>query len=398
MSEPSANPATDAKAPAESGVEITSQQSEGLGKLFETLGLSLLVSTYQANRLIVMRNDGGVINTHLRHAAKPMGIAVAKDQLAVGTIGEILFYAEVPATRARLEPAGRHDACFVQRYGHITGEIDIHEMAFGGDSRIWFINTRFSALCTIEGSTSFVPVWRPPFVSAYAPEDRCHLNGLGLRDGKPRYVTALGETDKPRGWRDRKADGGVLIDLATGRTLCRGLSMPHSPRWHAGHLWVCESGKGLLSRVDPETGTLTPFFQLPGFTRGLDFFGPFAFVGLSQIRETAIFSGIPISEKAKELNCAVCVINISDGTLAGSLRFTQGVQELFAVQALPGLRFPEVLARTDPLALESYFLPPETLKDVRLSPIERRAYGEGGAEPRAGDAEPPDPETRGYGS
>jgi uncharacterized protein (TIGR03032 family) len=355
--------------------ELESLQSPGLGELFEKLGISLLVSTYQAGKLIVMRNDGGLLNTHYRDAVKPMGIAVGKGQIAVGTTGEIQFYTDVPGNCRKLEPPEKHDACFVPRYGHLTGSIDIHEMAFDVDGRIWFINTRFSALCTIDGSPSFVPVWRPSFISAYEPEDRCHLNGLGMVNGRPQFVTALGESDKPRGWRERKADGGVLIDIPSGKVLCRGLSMPHSPRWYANQLWICESGKGTLSRVNPSTGEVAPFFEFPGFTRGLDFHGPFAFVGLSQIRETATFSGIPIAESAEERNCGVWIVNIMDGSLVGMLRFTAGVQEIFAVQVLPGLRYPEILAKQDPIALETFFLPPELVSQMPAEPARERVQG-----------------------
>lgn len=352
-------------------VEIAGEQSEGLDAVFTRYGISLLISTYQAGKLIIARCHSGKINLHLRDSPRPMGIAVNDRQLAVGVSGEILFYADVDETCSKLQPPGKHDACFIQRYGHLTGEIDVHEMAFGGDGQIWFINTRFSALCTIQGSTSFFPVWRPPFISAYAAEDRCHLNGLCMMNGKPRYVTALGETDKPAGWRKRKADGGVLIDLQTGKVLCRGLSMPHSPRWYANQLWVCESGKGTLSKVDYVTGEVTPFFEFPGFTRGVDFHGPLAFVGLSQIRETATFSGLPITERIKEQNCGVWIIDIRNGSLVGTIRFTEGVQEIFAVQTLVGLRYPEILDKTDPLVLESYFLPQEIAAEAHRSEAAR---------------------------
>lgn len=346
-------------------VEVISTHSENLGALFDVYGITLLVSTYQAGKLIVVRSNGETLSTHFRDASKPMGIAVSAGQIAMGVTNEIQFFANVPANVPKIESPGRHDACFQQRYGHITGDIDIHEMAFGADGQIWFINTRFSCLCTLGGSSSFVPVWRPPFITDYEPEDRCHLNGLGMMNGEPRYVTALGESNKPGGWRETKASGGVLIDLANNRTLVRGLSMPHSPRWYANQLWICESGKGLLSKVDYATGAMTPFFEFPGFTRGLDFHGHYAFVGLSQIRETATFSGLPITEKAAERNCGIWVIDLRDASLVGILRFTQGVHEIFAVQTLPGFRYPEVLSRYDKLALQTFFLPPNIAAETR---------------------------------
>lgn len=346
-------------------VEVVSTHSDNLGPLFAEYGITLLVSTYQAGKLIVVRSDGALLNTHFRDASKPMGIAVAAGQIAMGVTNEIQFFANVPANVPKLKDAGRHDACFIQRYGHITGDIDIHEMSFGADGQIWFINTRFSCLCTLSGSSSFMPMWRPPFITEYEPEDRSHLNGLGMMNGEPRYVTALGDSNKPGGWRERKADGGVLIDLSNNRTLTRGLSMPHSPRWYANQLWICESGKGLLSKVDYVTGALTPFFEFPGFTRGLDFHGHYAFVGLSKIRETATFSGLPITERTAERNCGVWVIDLRDASLVGILRFTQGVHEIFAVQTLPGFRYPEVLSRYDELALKTYFLPSNVNREMR---------------------------------
>jgi uncharacterized protein (TIGR03032 family) len=362
MSDSSVVLTSDLRSEAGTAVSIDNSEpdvelSPGLAELFEKYDFSLLITTYQAGKLVLARRDGNSIDVQYRSAARPMGLAVCEDQLALGVTGEIVFMQNVPSNIVRLTPPDKYDACFVQRYAHLTGAIDVHEISFDADGRIWFINTRFSALCTIDGSSSFQPVWRPPFISAYAAEDRCHLNGLGLRDGRPRYVTALGESDAASGWRESKADGGVLIDVATNKVLYRGLSMPHSPRWYADHLWVCESGKGTLSRVDPKTGDLKAHFKFPGFTRGLDFYGPLAFVGVSRIRETATFSGIPIAEEPR--NCGVWVVNILDGSHVGTLRFTEGVHELFAVQVLSGSRCPEILDKTDPIALQTYFIPPE---------------------------------------
>src|SRR5262249_53119984 len=141
------------------------------------------------------------------------------------------------------------------RSSHVTGNIQIHEMAWDGAGReLWFVNTRFSCLVTCDRDSSFVPRWRPPFVTALEPSDRGHLNGLAMVDGRPGYVTALGETDSLAGWRANKARGGILIDVTSGEVITRGLSMPHSPRWHGGRLWVCESGAGTLGCVDQNTG------------------------------------------------------------------------------------------------------------------------------------------------
>ncbi|HEY7491992.1 MAG TPA: TIGR03032 family protein [Candidatus Tectomicrobia bacterium] len=284
---------------------LRSVHTSNLPALFDQLHLSLLVSTYQAVKVILVRNAGGVLNTHFRAFAKPMGLAADHTRLSIGGSNTVWEYRNVPAVTRTLEPPDAHDACYVPRRLHVTGDIDIHELAYDQHHALWVINTRFCCLCTLDADHSFVPRWRPPFVSALAPEDRCHLNGLGMVDGRPRYVTALGTTDTPGGWRANKANGGILMDLDTNEIVLQGLSMPHSPRWYQGKLWVLESGQGGLAVVDLQRGRWETVAQVPGFTRGLDFWGPLAFIGLSQVRESAVFSGIPLVERLKERTCGV---------------------------------------------------------------------------------------------
>ena len=227
---------------------------------------------------------------------------------------------------------------------------------------LWFVNTRFSCLCTRSNTHSFVPRWRPPFISALAPEDRCHLNGLCLAEGRPAFVTALGTTDTPGGWRADKKSGGVLMEVATGEVITRGLSMPHSPRWYDGRLWVLESGSGGFGCIDPATGKYQALTVLPGFTRGLDFCGPLAFIGLSQVRESAVFSGIAIAERPlEERCCGVWVVNIHTGQTIAFVKFEDAVQEIFAVQVLPGVRHPDVINDQQRLIADSFVVPDEAL-------------------------------------
>ncbi len=328
---------------------------------------SLAVSTYQAGKLVLLRADGNAINTHFRTFNRPMGMAADNERLALGAFMEIAEFRNMPAVAPRLQDPPRHDAVYLARRGHITGAIDIHEMAWDGDGELWFVNTLFSCLCTLDTKSSFVPRWRPSFVSHYAPEDRCHLNGLAMRDGKPRYVTSLGDANTPGGWRENKRNGGKLIDLEGERMLCDDLSMPHSPRWYDGKLWVLESGRGALVRVDPETGKRKDVGRVPGFARGMDFMGPLAFIGLSQLRKSNPFTDIPITDDNSERLSGVWVVNIENGNTVAFLKFTGGVEEIFAVQALRGAQFPEILSEQEYLQ-NSYALPDEALKEVKLSP------------------------------
>ncbi len=357
---PAATIANDPNAPLRSVFTNT------FAEVLKKCGVSLLISTYQAGKLITARMDGDRLNTHFRIYNKPMGLAATRDKLAIGSAYQIFELRNVPAVAQKLDPPGKHDACFMQRNMHVTGDIDIHEMAYI-DEELWFVNTRFSCLCTLDRAHSFVPRWRPPFVTAYDLSDRCHLNGLAVRDNQPRYMTMLGETDTAGGWRANKASGGLLMDITTNDVLRRGLSMPHSPRWYRDRLWVLESGQGSLSWLDLATGKLETVTQLPGFTRGIDFYGNIAFIGLSQVRETAVFSGIPITERLTERICGVWAVNIDTGETLGFLRFEDAVQEIFSVIVLPGIRFPEVLDWNEDLLKASYVLPDEALKEVQIT-------------------------------
>lgn len=335
---------------------LRSVHTQSFATFLDQLRSSLLVSTYQTGKVICARYDKGGVNTHFRDFQRPMGLAVAPGRIAIGSRAEVLDYRNVPAVAEKIEPRGRHDACFLPRNTHFTGDIRIHEIAFAG-GELWLVATNFSCLATLDAEHSFVPRWSPPFITELAAQDRCHLNGLCVVDDRVRYVTALGESDEPGGWRESKADGGVLIDVPSGETVVRGLSMPHSPRWHDGRLWVLESGKGTLSVADPEAGSVETVTELPGFTRGLLFAGGVAFVGLSQVRETATFGGLPLMERLDERLCGVWAVDPGSGNVLGFLRFEELVQEVFDVALLPGLRFPEIGEPDGDAASTTYVLP-----------------------------------------
>jgi uncharacterized protein (TIGR03032 family) len=322
---------------------------------------------------VLLRTHNDLLNTHFRGFRKPMGLALREGRLAMGTELELLEFANMPAVARQLEPAGQHDAAFLPRGSFVTGDVQVHEIAWTIDG-LCFVNTRFSCLCAPSLDYSFVPTWRPPFISALAPQDRCHLNGLAVRDGKPAYATALAESDTPAGWRDHKREGGLLMDIASSEIIVRGLSMPHSPRWHGGRLWVLNSGEGGLGVVDLASGRYQEVARLPGFTRGLSFAGRYAFIGLSQIRESAVFSGIRIAELPLDQRaCGVWVVDVSTGQSVAFVQFQDLVQEIFAVEAAPGLRYPDVLSDDRERISGSFVLPDEALQAV---PAEMKASGQ----------------------
>jgi uncharacterized protein (TIGR03032 family) len=365
---------TGANAGSQSGADsFSSSYTTNLPALLHELGISLAVSTYQAGKLIFIRAQKNELNTHFRNFFSPMGVVYqpGTGRLAIGAKHEVWEFRNQGDVAPKLEPKGECDAAFLPRKTHHSGDIRIHEIGYI-ENELWAVNTRFSCLCTFDADNSFVPRWRPKFVTALSPEDRCHLNGMAIADGRVKYVTSLGATDTAGGWRENKRNGGLLLDVESGETLVRGMSMPHSPRVYANQVWVLESGHGTISTVDVKTGTTQVVARLPGFTRGFDFFGPFAFIGLSQVRESAIFNGIPLVEELSETEriCGVYVVDIRNGSIVAFLRFEGIVQEIFAVTVLPGITFPDLINEPGETLDSSFVLPDEALRDV---PKELRA-------------------------
>ena len=341
---------------------LHSQHTTTFPELLKQAGASLVVSTYQAGKLILLRADDQSLNTHFVSLPKPMGVAYKNGRLSVGSGAQVIDYFNMPNVGAKVEPINTHDGAFLPRRTHVTGDIDIHEMGFDDDNELWIVNTKMSCLCTLDINHSIVPRWRPPFISGYDLTDRCHLNGLAMRGGKPKYVSALGTSDNPAGWREKKAFGGMIMDIDDNRMIADGLSMPHSPRWYRDKLWVLESGAGQLIIIDEKTGEKTVVAQVPGFCRGIDFIERYALIGLSEVRETAVFAGLPLTEREQDRKCGVWIVDIETGETVGYLVFSGGVQEIFSVQLVPS-RYPALLDLNDPLLHTSYSIPDNALKD-----------------------------------
>src|SRR5262245_16293143 len=268
----SSDQANDASSADSGPSPLRSVHTTNFPGILDQLQSSLVVTTYQAGKLVLLRSDAGLINTHFRAFNKPMGLAVGQNRLAIGTAVDVWEFRNTAAVAGKPDPPAKRDACCLPRACHSTGDVQIHEMAYVNE-QVLFVNTRFSCLATHDPNHSFAPVWRPKFITQLTPDDRCHLNGLGLLNGKPKWATALGETDSAGGWRENKKSGGILIDIESNEIIARNLSMPHSPRWHAGRLWLLESGTGSLGTVDVNSGRYETIVRLDGFTRGLEMVG-----------------------------------------------------------------------------------------------------------------------------
>ena len=343
--------------------DFSSVFTGSFASILQAANCSLAVTTYQSGRLVLVRRDGDKVNTHLRYFPSPMGVAVQGAKLALGTKTTVWEFWNQQAAASTIDPEGRIDACYMPRRGHTTGDIRIHDLGYDADGELWAVATRFSCLVKFDRENSFAPQWRPQFISGLSADDRCHLNGLAMVNGHPKYVTVLGMTDTPNGWREDKAAGGAILDIEGGAPITVGLSMPHSPRWHNDKLWVLESGRGALCTVDIETGERETIAILPGFTRGLSFVGNIAFIGLSKVRET-VFDGLPITQADTPRECGVWAVDINTGEVVGFMRFEGSVTELFEVAVLPGTQWPELVEPGAEATNDAFVLSDEALKDV----------------------------------
>lgn len=337
-----------AQQPSEPTVDYST--SAGLSALLRRLNVALAFTSYQSSLLyMVGRNREGGINIHQAAMSKPMGLNREPDGGLVLSAGyQIMRFKNVLVPEQQINHT--FDACYVPRTVHVTGHLDAHDVGIDGEGQPIFVNTRYNCLARVSERHSFEMVWMPPFISDLVDEDRCHLNGLAMERGQSRYVTAVSRSNTIDGWRDRRGNGGIVIDVQTNEIVCTGLSMPHSPRLHNGELWLFNSGTGELGVVNPEMenedgtrGVFEPRVFCPGFLRGLSFYGEYAFVGLSKPRYKR-FEGLALDQKLQDADsepwCGVQVIDLTRNSCVEWLRIDGDVAELYDLELLPGVICP----------------------------------------------------------
>jgi uncharacterized protein (TIGR03032 family) len=330
--------------PPEPKVRVTS--SRNFVSWLAGQNASLAFTTYQAGKLFLIgAQANGRLSIFERSFDRCMGLAGDGQTLWMGA------HQELWRLENMLDEGGDHEG-FDRLYGpqtaYITGDLDIHDIGIDAERRPIFVATVFSCLARPSEGRSFAPVWKPPFISRLAAEDRCHLNGLAMREGSPAFVTAVAISDVGDGWRERRADGGVLLDVASGEPVATGLSMPHSPRWRDGRVWLLNSGAGEFGFVAPETGRFEAVALCPGYARGLAFLNGYAVVGLSRPRDGSVtFQGLPLDDRLKaagaEPRCGLLVIDLKSGDVVEWLRMEGVVQELYDVAVLAGVRRPALI-------------------------------------------------------
>jgi uncharacterized protein (TIGR03032 family) len=329
--------------------------------------ISIALTTYQTNRLFLigLKSDGS-LSTFERFFERAMGLYATAERLLLATHYQIWQFDNL------LPPGQLHqkiyDRLYVPTVGYTTGDLNTHELAVDRSNNLIFVNTKYSCLAKLKEKFSFEPIWQPSFISQLAPEDRCHLNGLAMVDGQPKYVTACSRSDVAAGWRMRRENGGVAIDVPSKEIVAAGLSMPHSPRWYRGQLWLNNSGTGEFGYLDLDAGKFEPVVFCPGFVRGLAFHDNYALVGMSKPRDRH-FSGLLLDDNLAKKDavprCGIMVVDLDRGQIAHWLELEGIVKELFDVAVLPGVKQPMALGfKTD--EIERLIVFPG---DVNLPPL-----------------------------
>lgn len=337
-------------APASRGEEVKISVSRGFADWLATNSVSIAVTSYQTGQLMLIGTlPQGRVSVFQRNFVRAMGLCATPQRIYLAAIAQIWRLENVLGAEERANQF--FDRLYLPRAAHTTGDVDAHEIAVDKDGGVIFVNTKYSCLATFSDTHSFRPIWKPPFITKLAPEDRCHLNGLAMEDGRPKYVTAISRGDVVDSWRERRGDGGLLLDVDTGKAVVENLSMPHSPRLANGALWLLDSGRGHLCRVDQQTNRAEAVAFCPGFLRGLSFWRSYAAVGLSLPRDGA-FKGLALDEAIKSRDgaarCGVFIIDTRTGDILHWLQFESGIKELFDVAFIPGVKAPMCVGLASP--------------------------------------------------
>jgi len=326
------------------------QVSSGFNQWLRAHRLSVAFTSYQTGQLfLVGAHPNGTVSFNQQNFVRAMGVCWQPGRLYVGALFQLWRLENM----LRPGEIGNQafDTVLVPRNAQTTGDIDIHEVGVDKDGSVVFVNTKYSCLATLDLTRSFKPIWKPPFISRLAPEDRCHLNGMAMADGEVRYVTAVSRSDVLGGWPDRRHEGGVLIDVRDDRIITDQLSMPHSPRVDGERVYALDSGRGQLIRIDPVSGAKTDIAFCPGFLRGLSIHDGHAIVTVSKPRN-GTFAGLlldaALHERDAEPWCGVLIISLATGDIVEWIRLEGHITELFDIAAMPGVVCPMAVGPLSP--------------------------------------------------
>lgn len=319
-------------------VPFSCTYSLNIPELLSELNCTIAISTYQAGKLVFIsaKDKTGLVQL-CKTIQKPMGLAFDGERLAVAAKESVLLYSSSPLlAKAYPKQKDTYDTLFLPRAQYFTSLTDTHDIVWAGE-KLMMVNTRFSCLAWLDERYNFLPFWQPPFITELMPEDRCHLNGVALSGDKPVYVSMLGNSNTPEGWRTHKDSGGLIMDVASGEVVVNGLAMPHTPRIINNGLYALLSAKGQLVKIDPAAGKYEVVKQFGGYVRGMAFYKGFLFIAFSKIRHKhSAFSDLPIAASSNE--AGIAIVHFASGNVVGEIKYQNSVEEIFDVQVLPCMR------------------------------------------------------------
>lgn len=308
--------------------------------------ISLALTTYSGSKLIIIgpgQNGGTVVAE--RDFERCMALYVEGSEAIWISSGYNVWKLENGLLPG--QDLEGWDRVYIPRASHVTGSVDIHDLAKTNDGTLYGVITSYNCIASIgKERGSFAPHWKPPFIKEVSGSgDRCHLNGFCLEDGELAYASIVGVSDEIDGWRAHRAAGGIIIDIRNNEVVAEGLAMPHTPRIYNNELWFLEAAKGWICKIDLATKKLERVLWRPGFLRGLRFYKHYAFVCSSEPRDK-IFSGLPLQDELDKRNisaaCALEVIDTRTMEVLHNVKITGSVKELYDVALLPNCRQPKL--------------------------------------------------------
>ncbi len=323
-------------------LKYTPNFPELLFKLCASIG----ITTYQAGKFIFLsaKNENELIQLP-RSFAKPMGFCYDSDsqKMALACKDEIITFAGSSSLAAHYPKSiGTYDMMFCPRLTYHTNALDIHDLQYGKEGKLFAVNTLFSCIASFDDEHNFKPYWIPPQINQMASEDRCHLNGMAMEDGLPRYASAFNRGNHLQSWREDITKTGVIYDLQNNEVIAENLPMPHSPKLVNGELYVLLSATGELARIDRNKGGYEVVAKPGGFLRGMAYHDDYLFISHSKLRKnSSTFAQLKISEQAQ--NSGIIAIHLPSLSHVAKLTYEMSVDEIYDIHLFPGLQRPNIL-------------------------------------------------------
>ena len=200
----------------------------------------------------------------------------------------------------------------------------------------------FSSIIKLDENYSFNPVWTPPQIDKITSEDRCHLNGMAMLNGKPKYATAFNNGNTPQSWRDSITSSGVIYDIEKNKIICSGLPMPHTPRIFNDKLYVLLSATGELVKIDTDNGTYDVIVKIGGFVRGMSLHKDYLFIGLSKLRKnSSTFGKLDFAKHANQ--AGIVIVHLPTKSIAGKINYLNSLDEIYDIHILKDKKRPNIL-------------------------------------------------------